>query len=549
MRGWPVNWFLQLDPLVAIGNIFTTHTLYQGLLWALVTIVLTILLGRFFCGWVCPFGTMHQFFGYLGNLGKKVKKRIENNHYRKAQNIKYFILIAFLVMALFPLTSTVSLQSGLLDPIPLVHRSVNLILLPIVDHFTKQISISPRYYDGAWVVGAVFLTFILLNFLIPRFYCRFICPLGALFGFLGGFAIWRIGKTQEECTECALCEDRCEGACEPFGKIRISECLLCFNCIGACRQGYINYQTQESLEGEITNPDFGRRGFILSLASGVLAIPMIRLTGQMATNWSPRIVRPPGTLMEEDFLKRCIKCDQCMRVCPTNIITPGGLDGGIENLWTPVLNFRVGTSGCQLNCTACGMICPTSAIRPISLDEKLGKNEFAEKGPIRIGTAFVDRGRCLPWAMDKPCIVCQENCPVTPKAIYVKISFATIRNGEMQVKSIKDSTLQVETSPLKSGIYSSGDYYMAYQDTRLRITANTENQFTLESPKTTIIPLKEGDKIELQVRLQAPVVDIEKCTGCGVCEHECPVSGFRAIRVTPENETRSINKSLLLKRG
>ncbi|NTW34804.1 MAG: 4Fe-4S binding protein, partial [Syntrophobacteraceae bacterium] len=66
LRGWPVSWFLQLDPLVALGTILTTGTLYANLLWALVTVILTLILGRFFCGWVCPFGTMHHALGYLG---------------------------------------------------------------------------------------------------------------------------------------------------------------------------------------------------------------------------------------------------------------------------------------------------------------------------------------------------------------------------------------------------------------------------------------------------------------------------------------------------
>jgi len=81
----------------------------------------------------------------------------------------------------------------------------------------------------------------------------------------------------------------------------------------------------------------------------------------------------------------------------------------------PGPQFSVGTSGCQMNCVACGLICPTVAIRPISLDEKLGRHGYAPAGPVRLGTAFVDRGRCLPWAMDKPCIVCQEVCPVAPR--------------------------------------------------------------------------------------------------------------------------------------
>jgi formate hydrogenlyase subunit 6/NADH:ubiquinone oxidoreductase subunit I len=124
-----------------------------------------------------------------------------------------------------------------------------------------------------------------------------------------------------------------------------------------------------------------------------------------------------------------------MRVCPTNVLQPAGFAGGWEGLWTPVLNNRIGTSGCQLNCIACGHACPTGAIRPLTLDEKHGTGEFEAAGPVRIGLAFVDQGRCLPWAMAKPCIVCEENCPVTPKAIYVSPIFQTVRDGTLTVAS------------------------------------------------------------------------------------------------------------------
>ena len=64
-----MNWLIELDPLVGLATLLTTGTLYAGLLWGLATVVLTVVLGRFFCGWVCPFGAMHQFLGYLGKKG------------------------------------------------------------------------------------------------------------------------------------------------------------------------------------------------------------------------------------------------------------------------------------------------------------------------------------------------------------------------------------------------------------------------------------------------------------------------------------------------
>ena len=546
LRGWPVNWFLQLDPLVAIGTILTTHTLYRPLLWALATIILTIIFGRFFCGWICPFGSLHHFVGFLGNRKKTAAQKIQLNKYRKAQCIKYLILIFFLFMAAFP-SIGVTLQTGLLDPIPLITRSFNLVLLPLADRPANLVSVTARFYEGAWLILTIFLTAVLLNLTIPRFYCRFICPLGALFGILGRFAIWRIGKNQSECINCKLCERACEGGCEPSGNIRISECVLCFNCRRDCKDELISYQTKPSLTGEITNPDISRRGFVLSLTGGIIAVPAVRLSNKLGSNWYHKVIRPPGALSEEEFLKRCIKCGQCMRVCPTNVIQPGSIQGGLENLWTPVLNNRIGSSGCQLNCVACGQVCPTSAIRPITLAEKLGTDEFADVGPIKLGTAFVDQNRCLPWAMDKPCIVCEENCPLSPKAIYTQECFNTVRDGILTVKKATDNTVEVEETIVPAK-FATGDYYCAVEgDERRKIAENTENTIVI-SPNEQFekIPAA-GSKIEVQVRLQRPLVDIEKCIGCGVCEHECPVSGRKAIRVSAENETRSADRKLLLK--
>ncbi len=541
IRNWPINWILQFDPLVALGTIVSTHKFYGPLHCAIGIAILTIIFGRFFCGWICPFGAIHQFVGYLGNRGKKIAEKIRLNIYRKAQCIKYLVLIFFLGMAAFPsLAST--LQIGLLDPIPLVTRSFQLVLLPIFDRGAYLTSVNARYYEFGWLIFAVFATAVLLNLVIPRFYCRFICPTGAFLGIISRFSIWRIGKTRSECINCKMCEKACEGGCEPSGNIKIAECVLCFNCRDDCKHDLIAYQTVPSLAGE-TQVDVSRRGVLLSFVSGVIAAPAIRLSGKVASNWYTGVVRPPGALAEPEFLKRCLKCGQCMRVCPTNVIQPAGLEGGLEGLWTPILNNRIGSSGCQLNCVACGQVCPTSAIRPITLDEKRGLGNFASAGPIKLGTAFVDQGRCLPWAMDKPCIVCQENCPVSPKAIFTKDVFTTVRGGVVSIKQITEKAIEID-SGIPADKFGTGDYYVLFEDgSRRKISSNTATSVGISEGK---LPAAAAGKIEIQVRLQKPCVDIGKCIGCGVCEHECPVSGKRAIRITAEGETRSTDRRLLL---
>ena len=613
LRGWPINWLLQLDPLIALGTLLTTRVLYAGLLWALVTVILVILLGRFFCGWVCPFGSLHHFVGFLGRRRKHLRDQVAMNQYHRGQSIKYYLLTFLLVaaagslaaqlvrgslgwpiivwvmvmagltiiavLAISKLTSNLrkaivifsvlvgvwmglgfflpldrmgasSLQTGLLDPIALFYRSVNLVLLPAVDSGLHKISAVRRYYEGTWLIGSIFLAAVFLNLWIPRFYCRFVCPLGALLGVLGRFALWRIGKTQDECPNCQLCDANCEGACQPSGQIRISECVLCMNCRSSCEHGLVTYRMAPSASGEITSPDISRRGFVVALISGVAFIPALRLSGKVGPNWDPGLIRPPGALPEEDFIARCLRCGQCMRICPTNIIQPAGMEGGLEGLWTPILNFRIGTSGCQLNCIACGQICPSAAIRPISLDEKLGRNDFAPAGLIRVGTAFVDRGRCLPWAMDRPCIVCQENCPISPKAIFTREHFSTIRGGVLSVKKADTLKVEFEGNPLQPGRLATGDYYcmgsIGGNDHRRRIVNNTANTVTIASSTPWQTPPTRGSSVHIQVRLQLPFVDPKLCNGCGICEHECPVKVTRAIRVTPENESRGRERSLLL---
>ncbi|RPJ70844.1 MAG: 4Fe-4S binding protein, partial [Desulfobacteraceae bacterium] len=152
LRGWPVNWLLELDPLTGIGTLLATRTLYSGLLWGLVTIGLTLAFGRVFCGFICPFGAMHQFIGWLGGRGRRLAARLALNRPHPAQAVKYYILIFMLVASILvpgEWVSSGSLQTGLLDPLPLVHRSVNLILMPIADRMGWGPSPLPRFYEGA----------------------------------------------------------------------------------------------------------------------------------------------------------------------------------------------------------------------------------------------------------------------------------------------------------------------------------------------------------------------------------------------------------------
>jgi polyferredoxin len=522
LRGYPVSLFLEVDPLVGFATALSNHTVYRWLWRGLFVLVPTLLLGRVFCNWMCPYGTLHQFTGWLFNIWTN-RLNIDRNRFKPYSQIKYFLLAIFLVMAALG-----SLQIGLLDPICLLVRTFTTVFAPASDlahtnlaaALRMRLGLDPqpllflssapganeqRIFRGAWFVGAMIVGLVGMNLVVPRFFCRVLCPLGAFLGVLSRFAIWRIDRDVTKCTDCDLCLRRCEGASDPQGALRKSECFVCFNCIDDCPEDALAFRLaplpiKDRIVGDLKKglatlfgkkvisqipetvraaPDVPRRRWFFAAMAGVLAYPFLRLSAAVnKRGFDKKAIRPPGSVEESEFLERCIKCDQCIRVCPTNVLQPSTLEqGGLEGLWTPVMNFAIGF--CQLNCTLCSEVCPTGAIQKTTLARKLGVGAFADRGPISVGTAFFDRGRCLPWAMETPCVVCEEVCPVSPKAIG------------------------------------------AYEEEVTRW---------------------DGKK----VLLKKPYMRPELCIGCGICEHECPVVDSAAVYVTAVGETRSEERSLLL---
>ena len=117
-------------------------------------------------------------------------------------------------------------------------------------------------------------------------------------------------------------------------------------------------------ETEIVAPALPRRRWVFAGVVGVLTYPFLRFSKAVnKRSFNHKAIRPPGSVAETEFLERCIKCDQCINVCPTNVLQPSALaEGGLEGLWTPVMDFKTGF--CQLNCTLCSEVCPEMAIRP-----------------------------------------------------------------------------------------------------------------------------------------------------------------------------------------
>jgi MauM/NapG family ferredoxin protein len=154
------------------------------------------------------------------------------------------------------------------------------------------------------------------------------------------------------------------------------------------------------------NQGISRKDFVFLFLSSVFLLGFKWLKKGPKTG---NVIRPPAALKECDFLDRCIRCGNCMKVCPTNGLQPTFLQGGLEGIWTPHLVPEIGY--CEYRCTLCGQVCPTGAIDRVSLDRKL---------KTKLGIAKVDRSICIAWEYKQQCLVCEEHCPISEKAIKIE---------------------------------------------------------------------------------------------------------------------------------
>ena len=383
----------------------------------LLTTAATVLFGRVFCGFFCPLGAAIDF---VDHFIFKTLRQPQRRPPKYMQKLKYFFLIAIVLIAvsgvLFPLFT---------DPLSLITRIFTVFVYPLpslIEGIVKPLvgflglndtRLSVPLFYGSTGIGVLFVLIFAGAYWDRRFWCQYICPSGAFLGLLSTNALFRRTTHATKCGGCSACVKKCPTRAidhEDHRKTSVAECILCGECVGIKKDcSLFTMKRSAEFVGKTVGADIGRRQVVFGVAAGALMLPMLKANAFGKRDNTGRLIRPPGAVPEDLFNARCLACGQCMKVCPTNAIQPCTLDDGLQRLSTPKIVPRIGA--CEEKCHACGNVCPTGALRKLPYDEK----RFA-----KIGTAVIDKNRCLAWEQNKECLVCDEVCPyhaIDPKLL------------------------------------------------------------------------------------------------------------------------------------
>jgi len=424
-----------MDPLAGLMAMLASRRFLVAFVPALGMLLLALLLGRVWCGWLCPLGSIIEWTSVRKNPRPMP---------RGLRRAKYGLLLLAAFGALLRF-----LGWTLLDPVTLYTRAVTTVVLPAnqwlvtrlqewlyhsellagaadwMDSWLRPIVLSYRqpYTRGLWAILLLIFTIIGLNRLAPRFWCRYLCPLGALLSLLSRLSLFK-RRVRSSCVQCGACQRLCPMAtieAERGYASDAGECIQCLDCVDTCPAGAIAIRATCSVDRG-WGYDPGRRDVLGALGITVAGASLASISASVH-HPRPHLLRPPGAI-ESDLVATCVRCGACLRACPTHGLQRCLGEAGLVGVGTPILVPRLGH--CDYSCVACGSVCPTGAIPLLALDEKRLNV---------IGKAYVDQQLCLPWTGRVPCIVCEEMCPLPDKAI-------TLVNVQAQDATAEQAVLQ-----------------------------------------------------------------------------------------------------------
>lgn len=212
------------------------------------------LLGRMVCGFLCPFGMVQEWLHRIP-FPWKIRKDFRGD--RALRRLKYAVLLILVIglpMALkgggtgSPAFCKYVCPAGTLEGgVPLVLLSGAAPAAPAPGPFQAlpgfaDAAARPVYQTGwlfGWKLALLALT-LLASVLIYRPFCKYLCPLGAIYGLLNPVALYRLNMSEAACIHCGKCRRACQMALDPEHRRNEAECVRCGDCVDACPTGALS---------------------------------------------------------------------------------------------------------------------------------------------------------------------------------------------------------------------------------------------------------------------------------------------------------------------
>lgn len=450
-------------------------------------ILVTWLFGRVYCSVICPLGVMQDIVSWLSGRRKKKHNRFS---FSPAISWLRYTMLVLLVIALI---AGVGSFVALLDPYGAYGRIAQNLFAPLwgwgnnlLAYAAERMDSYAFYEKEVWIkslptfiVAAVtFVAVVVLAWRSGRTYCNTICPVGTVLGFVSRFSLFRPVIDTEKCNGCTLCSRRCKASCidSKAHRIDYSRCVACMDCIESCRQGAIRYRLRPMRS--VVKPDSAK------------AEPCPNDSGKVDTG--RRMFLSGVGLLAATAAARAQekKVDGGLAVI---------LDKKIPNRATPIVppgaqslrNMATHCTGCQL----CVSVCPTGVLRPSTGWAVLMQPESS-----------YERGYCRP-----ECVKCSEVCPTGAILKITPADKSAIQVGH--AVWVKENCI-----PLTDGVECGNCARHCPTGAIAMVPSDPANP---NSPKV-------------------PIVNEEKCIGCGACENLCPSRPFSAIYVEGHERHRMI---------
>ncbi len=446
--------------------------------------LLTFVFGRLYCSVICPLGVMQDIFGWLGRKAKRNRYTFS----KEKKVLRYSVLVLFIAAIIGGVASFVAL----LAPYSSYGRIVTNLFSPVYvainnlqAYFAERAGSYTFYHKDVWINGigtfivsaVTFVVVAVLAYRNGRTYCNTICPVGTILSFFARFSLFKPVIDTSKCVNCTACGKNCKAACIDMKnhKIDYSRCVVCGDCLEKCHSGAISYKMtwgKKTCAEKCALKSDDKEGLAKDNHSKSVEVDRSRrryfaLAGTLAVAGA---VKAQDKVVDGGL---AIIEDKQIPERQTEIVPPGAVS---------IKNLTQHCTGCQL----CISKCPNDVLRP-----------SGDIMTLMQPRSSYERGFCRP-----ECTVCSDVCPAGAIRKITKEEKSSIQIGH----AVWDGGLCL---PMVEGVHCGN---CARHCPAGAITLVNVDPDDPESPKF-------------------PVVDENRCIGCGECEYVCPVRPLSAIYV------------------